>query len=119
MSNKRSDQVSLDRSYGDGKLAGFWGLATSAGCPFGRDQVGPRIAWLDGFAYGAWKRSAKIKASTDRRVRWPGLESSDQPDLDNVNITISQRDAEIMPEPIRGLDDIGPGRRRCPQVGQN
>jgi hypothetical protein len=70
MSNKRSDVVILDRAYGDGKLAGFLGLATSTGCPFGIDQAGPRIAWLDGFAYGAWKRAAKMNASRDRRIRW-------------------------------------------------
>lgn len=70
MSDKRSDLVILDRAYCDGKLAGFWGLATSAGCPFGNDQAGPRIAWLDGFAYGAWKRTAKINVSRDRRMQW-------------------------------------------------
>jgi len=70
MSNTRSELVILDRAYGDGKLAGFWGLATSAGCPFGSGQPGPRMAWLDGFAYGAWKRTAKINASRDGRIRW-------------------------------------------------
>jgi hypothetical protein len=63
MSDKRSDTVILDHAYGDGKLAGFWGLGTSAACPFGRDQTGPRIAWLDGFADGVWKKGAKINAS--------------------------------------------------------
>jgi hypothetical protein len=61
MRNKQSDAVILDRAYDDGKLAGFLGFETSAACPFGSDQLAPRIAWLDGFADGVWKGSFQVK----------------------------------------------------------
>jgi hypothetical protein len=67
MSNKQSDLVVLDHAYDNGKLVGFWGLETADACPFTGDQPGPRIAWLDGFADGAWKRASKI--NTSRRSR--------------------------------------------------
>jgi hypothetical protein len=90
MSDKRSDTVILDHAYGDGKLAGFWGLGTSAACPYGSDQTGPRIAWLDGFAYGVWKGGANINASGPRdEYDGAGLEAFDRPDLDIVNIAVA------------------------------
>ena len=61
MRTKQSDVVVLDRAYDDGKLAGFLGFETSDSCPFGSDQLGPRIAWLDGFADGVWKASFQVK----------------------------------------------------------
>jgi hypothetical protein len=87
MSVKRSDTVILDHAYGDGKLTGFWGLGTSAACPYGSDQTGPRIAWLDGFAYGVWKGGAKINGS-DEEYDGAGLEAFDRPELDIVNIAV-------------------------------
>jgi hypothetical protein len=72
MSTMRSNVVILDRAYDDGKLAGFLGLETIEACPYGGDQPGPRIAWLDGFAYGAWKGTSKIDAaSRTRRIARP------------------------------------------------
>jgi hypothetical protein len=67
MSNKRSDPGVLDHAYDDGMSAGLWGLEASKACPFGGDQLGPRIAWLDGFAYGAWKGTSKINSLSRRR----------------------------------------------------
>lgn len=64
MSNRRSNVVILDRAYDDGRLAGFLGLETSEACPYGVDKPGPRIAWLDGFSFGAWKRASKINVSS-------------------------------------------------------
>ena len=61
MRTKQSDAVILDRAYDDGKLAGFLGFETSDACPFGSDQPGARIAWLDGFADGVWKGSFQVK----------------------------------------------------------
>jgi hypothetical protein len=58
MSETLSDEAGLDRAYTDGKLVGFFGLATSEGCPFTGEQKDLRIAWLDGFAYGAWEGAA-------------------------------------------------------------
>jgi hypothetical protein len=58
MSGSQSDDDALDRAYTDGKLVGFLGWATSAGCPFADSQTDLRIAWLDGFAYGTWQSSA-------------------------------------------------------------
>jgi hypothetical protein len=87
MSDKRSDTVILDHAYGDGKLTGFWGLGTTAACPYGSDQTGPRIAWLDGFAYGAWKGGAKVNASGEE-YDGAGLEAFDRPELDIVNIAV-------------------------------
>jgi hypothetical protein len=90
MSDKQSDILILDHAYGDGKLAGFWGLGTSAACPYGSDQIGPRIAWLDGFADGVWKGGAKINA-LDLREEYEGagLEAFDRPDLDIVNVAVA------------------------------
>jgi hypothetical protein len=58
MSETQSDDAALDRAYADGKLAGFFGLATSDGCPFTAEKTDLRIAWLDGFDYGAWEGAA-------------------------------------------------------------
>lgn len=77
MRNKRSNVVILDRAYDDGKLAGFLGLETTDACPYGADQPGARIAWLDGFDYGAWKGASKVNAYARRRTtagrNWTGL----------------------------------------------
>jgi hypothetical protein len=91
MSNSRSDQVILDRAYNDGKAAGFWGLESNAACPFGSDQIGPRIAWLDGFADGVWRGAAKINDSgqSEEHDR-AGLGASERPTLEIVNIAIAQ-----------------------------
>jgi len=90
MSNKRPDSVILEHAYGDGMLAGFLGLETSAACPFGGDQTGPRIARLEGFAYGVWKGAAKINAS-DQREEYggAGFEVAYRSDRDIVNIAIA------------------------------
>ncbi len=55
MSDPSTDNATLDRAYADGRLVGFFGLATSAGCPFLGDEIDLRIAWLDGFDYGRWE----------------------------------------------------------------
>jgi hypothetical protein len=68
MTNKRSDLGVLDHAYDDGMSAGFLGLETSKACPFGGDQPGPRIAWLDGFAYGVWKGTSQINSFGRRRT---------------------------------------------------
>jgi hypothetical protein len=74
MRKKSSDPVALDRAYDDGKLAGFLGFETSEACPFGSDQPGPRIAWLDGFADGVWKGAFQVntagRASKTVRSGW-------------------------------------------------
>jgi len=73
MSKKKSDPVVLDRAYDNGKLAGFLGFETSEACPFGSDQPGPRIAWLDGFADGVWKGAFQVNtADRGRKVVRPG-----------------------------------------------
>jgi hypothetical protein len=90
MSNKQSDIAILDHAYGEGKVAGFLGLETSAACPFGSDQTGPRIAWLDGFADGVWRGAAKIRTpGQSGEYGGAGLEASDRADLDIVNIAIT------------------------------
>jgi hypothetical protein len=65
MSETQSDDAALDRAYADGKLAGFFALVTSDGCPFTREQTGLRIAWLDGFEYGAWEGAATAAAQLE------------------------------------------------------
>jgi ribosome modulation factor len=90
MSNQRSDIVILDHAYDEGKLAGISGLETSAACPFGSDQTGPRIAWLDGFADGVWQGAAKI-GTTDQTEEYgrAGLEVPDRIGLDMVDTAIA------------------------------
>jgi hypothetical protein len=104
MSDKRSDVASLDHAYGDGKLTGFWGLGTSAACPYGSDQTGPRIAWLDGFAYGAWKGEAKINASGEE-YDGAGLEAFDRPESDIVNIAVDHLHRLSKAIETRGVQD--------------
>ena len=50
----------LDRAYSDGRIVGFFQLATKAGCPHGHRARDLRIAWLDGFAYGAWEAASQV-----------------------------------------------------------
>jgi hypothetical protein len=69
MSEIDPDGAALDRAYSDGRLVGFFGLATSAGCPFvgeRSDQTDLRIAWLDGFAFGQWEGSTNTPAPDQR-----------------------------------------------------
>jgi len=63
MSDTPPNPANLDRAYGDGMLAGFLGLETPADCPFGRDRIGARIAWLDGFADGVRRGASSIGAA--------------------------------------------------------
>jgi hypothetical protein len=54
------DRNELDRAYSDGRIVGFFRLATKAGCPHGQRARDLRMAWLDGFAHGAWEATAQI-----------------------------------------------------------
>ncbi|WP_158926347.1 hypothetical protein [Acidisphaera sp. S103] len=106
MSDKRSDIAILDRAYGDGKLAGFWGLETSAACPFGSDQTGPRIAWLDGFAYGAWQGGARSSDSGQGgECDGARLAAYDRPDHEIVDVAVAHL--------LRLSKAIGPGTDQC------
>ena len=63
MDDMRSEPVSLDRAYSDGKLAGYLGTKTGADCPYGGDRTALRIAWLDGLDHGIWKATPVVSFS--------------------------------------------------------
>jgi hypothetical protein len=74
MIEPHSAEAALDRAYSDGQIVGFFGLATSAGCPFGGNQLDLRIAWLDGFAYGVWAGAAKAADGNADEITRPAPE---------------------------------------------
>ncbi len=57
MSDKSRDAEELDRAYAEGRQAASVRGASTSDCPFSRqaETLGLRIAWLDGFADGAWE----------------------------------------------------------------
>lgn len=55
MSEPYDDTRELDRAYEDGKTAGQRVDASQAACPFARERLSQRIAWLDGFSDGQWE----------------------------------------------------------------
>jgi hypothetical protein len=90
MSDMTSAEADLDRAYADGQIVGFFGLATSAGCPFGDNQMDLRIAWLDGFAYGVWAGSAKASDPDDDKIRYiVPAETPDRRDRGIADIAIA------------------------------
>jgi hypothetical protein len=77
-------RAALDRAYADGRLVGFLGLATRAGCPFTVDRQSLRTAWLDGFLDGRSEVLADTGANapirgetTNRDERTAPLEVTD------------------------------------------
>lgn len=57
--SERSDAGALDRAYEAGKWVGRRSEAGPELCPFTRDTLDLRIAWLDGFADGRWEATRR------------------------------------------------------------
>jgi ribosome modulation factor len=119
MRNKQSVSVILDRAYDNGELAGLLGFETTEACPFGSDQPGPRIAWLDGFSDGVWKGSFKGGTSgQSRSTAKVGMEAVDRPDFGAGTIAIARlhhlSNVIDMRDPVSNLDHARAAKRAIP-----
>jgi len=55
MHEKSANAARLDIAYEKGRQAGLCGQAQPGECPFTRETLDLRIAWLDGFSDGQWE----------------------------------------------------------------
>ena len=59
MDKKSATVAVLDVAYEAGRQAGLCDQVGPDACPFTREALDLRIAWLDGFSDGRWQRTAR------------------------------------------------------------
>ena len=104
MTDPRNADAALEQAYSDGGLAGFIGLDAVSDCPFDDGKAAYRMAWLDGFEHGVWRRAAKANR-TETPSTGVGL-STPGPAIANTAIAHLLRISKIVQDHEARDDDL-------------